>query len=206
MRHGRPVPPLMKRLVSGIEVEVGAEAAYFAMLGLKNVFNCFPSRCHPTHLRNASCHMLFTFRGVSVAVRCRSSTRSCSRRSSTIATSVTTTTSLHRILTLSEEAYDMKFETLLLFLVEAIGVPVLLSLLLLTYSNTTGGDVIDLDELPEGRLQLYKLGIMSGIKKRCVIDPVARRRGRRTAGAGHAEEEAAAAEKPAEARAAQGGA
>ena len=58
---------LMKRLVSGIEVEVGAEAAYFTMLGLKNTFN--PESNHPTHLRNASCHMLLTFRGVAVAVQ-----------------------------------------------------------------------------------------------------------------------------------------
>ena len=67
-------------------------------------------------------------------------------------------------------AFDSKFEMLLIFLVEAIGVPVLLSLLLLTYSNTTRGDVIDLDDLPEGRLQLYKFGILSGIKKRLLLN------------------------------------
>ena len=59
-----------------------------------------------------------------------------------------------------------QFETLLLFLVEAIGIPVLLSLLLLTYSSTGNSDVLDLDELPLNRLQLYKLGIASGIRKR----------------------------------------
>jgi hypothetical protein len=41
-----------------------------------------------------------------------------------------------RVLALSPAAFDAKFETLLLFLVEAIGIPVLLSLLLLTYSVT----------------------------------------------------------------------
>ena len=53
-------------------------------------------------------------------------------------------------------AFDSKFEMLLIFLVEAIGVPVLLSLLLLTYSSsaTTGGDTLDLDDLPQDRLQL----------------------------------------------------
>ena len=57
---------------------------------------------------------------------------------------------------LDRAAFDSKFEVLLTFLVEAIGVPVLLSLLLLTYSaiaaasaskseGSAGGDkVIDL--------------------------------------------------------------
>ena len=68
---------------------------------------------------------------------------------------------------MSQEAFDAKFELLLIFLVEAIGVPVLLSLLLLTYSSSnSNGDTLDLDDLPQDRLQLYKLGIMSGIKKR----------------------------------------
>ena len=40
-----------------------------------------------------------------------------------------------------QHEFDTKFETLLVFLVEAIGVPVLLSLLLLAYSSvrTQGG-------------------------------------------------------------------
>ena len=41
----------------------------------------------------------------------------------------------HRVPNLAQSAFESKFETLLLFLVEAIGVPVLLSLLLLTYSS-----------------------------------------------------------------------
>ena len=41
-----------------------------------------------------------------------------------------------RVLALTQSAFDAKFESLLIFLVEAIGVPVLLSLLLLTYSAT----------------------------------------------------------------------
>ena len=68
----------------------------------------------------------------------------------------------HRILTLSEEVYDQKFETLLLFLVEAIGVPVLLSLLVLIF--TAGGE--DLTKLPSNRIELYELGIESAISKR----------------------------------------
>ena len=33
----------------------------------------------------------------------------------------------------------------------------------------SGSNLVDLDELPDGRLQLYKLGIMSGIRKRMAI-------------------------------------
>ena len=43
--------------------------------------------------------------------------------------------------------------------VEAIGVPVLLSLLLFSYASMSSSkDVLDLNELPDGRLQLYKMG------------------------------------------------
>jgi hypothetical protein len=38
------------------------------------------------------------------------------------------------MLNMSQKAFDEKFEFLLSFLVEAIGVPVLLSMLLLTYA------------------------------------------------------------------------
>ena len=192
---GEQCVQLIKRLVSGIEVEVGAEAALFTMLGLKNSFT--PEHNHPTHLRNASCHMLLTFRNVSVAVQVQVEHKDMLATFDSNKYHRHNDYFWHRILTLTEEVYDAKFEMLLLFLVEAIGVPVLLSLLLLTYSNSTGGDVIDLDDLPEGRLQLYKLGIMSGIKKRLVItlnsaqvstaDKDAKEKGA-------AEEEAAAAE------------
>ena len=53
---------------------------------------------------------------------------------------------------LSLKEFDTKFETLLVFLVEAIGVPVMLSLLLLAYSSNSE-DVLDLDGLPTDRLQ-----------------------------------------------------
>jgi hypothetical protein len=61
-----------------------------------------------------------------------------------------------RVLSMTPSQFNEKFELLLIFLVEAIGVPVLLSLLLLTYSSSSSGSAtIDLDELPQDRLQLY---------------------------------------------------
>ena len=187
---------LMRRLVAGVEIAVGTEAATFAMLGLKNAFN--PEFHHPTHLRNASCTMKLTFRGASIVVNVQVEHREMLKTFEDAQYIQHNEYFWQRMLNLSEEVYDQKFEVLLLFLVEAIGVPVLLSLLLLTYSNTTGGEVIDLDELPEGRLQLYKLGIMSGIKKRLLITIASLSAGASSAAAdakaGAAEEEAAAAE------------
>jgi hypothetical protein len=69
--------------------------------------------------------------------------------------------------TAAQYAFDRELERVLVFLVEAIGVPVLLSLLLLTYSNMSG-DVISLERLPENRLELYKHGITSGIANGCL--------------------------------------
>ena len=185
---------LIRRLVAGVEVAVGNEAATFTMLGLKNAFD--PEFNRPTHLRNASCHMLLTFRGSSVAVNVQVEHKELLATFTNAQYIRHNEYFWHRMLNISEDVYDLKFETLLRFLVEAIGVPVLLSLLLLTYSNTTGGEVIDLDELPEGRLQLYKLGIMSGIKKRLLITLAALSAGSGAAQAaqGAAEEEAQAAE------------
>ena len=54
---------------------------------------------------------------------------------------------------LGQREFDSRFEALLVFLVEAIGVPVLLSLLLLAFSDTSD-DVLDLDGLPADRLQV----------------------------------------------------
>ena len=80
-----------------------------------------------------------------------------------------------RMLAMTQSAFEIKFEVLLTFLVEAIGVPVLLSLLLLTYSASKGAKegnefVLDLEELPDTRLQLYKLGISAGIFNRMAIE------------------------------------
>ena len=53
----------------------------------------------------------------------------------------------------------------LVFLMEAIGVPVLLSLLLLAYSDRNN-DCLEPDTLPADRLQLYEVGVLTAIRKR----------------------------------------
>ena len=185
----------MRRLVAGVEVEVGAEAAYFTMLGLKNTFT--HDNNIPTHLRNASCHMILSAGARDVAILLQVEHRDLLATYEREGYLTHYNYFHHRVLGLSRDAFDDKFEQLLVFLVEAIGIPVLLSLLLLTYSATGDSDVLDLDELPLNRLQLYKLGIMSGIKKRLILTlqaAAATTGGDKDQSKGAAEQEAAAAE------------
>ena len=64
--------------------------------------------------------------------------------------------------TVPEGELDELLEEKLIFLVDATGIPVLLSLLVLIF--TSGGE--DLTKLPSNRIELYELGIESAIKKR----------------------------------------
>ena len=64
--------------------------------------------------------------------------------------------------TVPEDQLDGLLEEKLIFLVDATGIPVLLSLLVLIF--TAGGE--DLTKLPSNRIELYELGIESAINKR----------------------------------------
>ena len=64
--------------------------------------------------------------------------------------------------TVPENELDLLLEEKLVFLVDATGIPVLLSLLVLIF--TSGGE--DLTKLPSNRIELYDLGIESAISKR----------------------------------------
>ena len=64
--------------------------------------------------------------------------------------------------TVPENELDSLLEEKLIFLVDATGIPVLLSLLVLIF--TSGGE--DLSKLPSNRIELYELGIESAINKR----------------------------------------
>ena len=158
----------LRRLTQGVEVIVDGDALLFTMLTMRNAYA--PDMLCPTHQRNASCHMLLQFKGEGVAVMVELEHKEIAARYKQADFDLHYQYFWQRMLNMTQISFDTKFEILLNFLVEAIGVPVLLSLLLLTYSNTTGGDVIDLDDLPEGRLQLYKLGIIAGIRKRLLLN------------------------------------
>ncbi|KOO22124.1 leucine rich repeat -containing protein, partial [Chrysochromulina tobinii] len=64
--------------------------------------------------------------------------------------------------TVPEEKLNQLLEEKLVFLVDATGVPVLLSLLVLIF--TAGGE--DLTKLPSNRIELYELGIQAAMTKR----------------------------------------
>jgi hypothetical protein len=64
--------------------------------------------------------------------------------------------------TVPEGELDELLEEKLIFLVDATGIPVLLSLLVLIF--TSGGE--DLTKLPSNRIELYEIGIDSAVSKR----------------------------------------
>ena len=64
--------------------------------------------------------------------------------------------------TVPVEELDRLLEEKLIFLVDATGIPVLLSLLVLIF--TSGGE--DLTKLPSNRIELYEIGIDSAVSKR----------------------------------------
>ena len=160
---GDHVMNLIKKLLAGVEVEFEGDVALLTKLDITNAFN--PDFHHPTHLRNASLHMLYQYKGIAVSLIVQVDHKDITSLYQRANYDVHYKFFLNRV-ALTQIVFNQKFEQLLIFLVEAIGVPVLLSLLLLTYSNNATEHMIDLDDLPQDRLQLYKLGILSGIKKR----------------------------------------
>ena len=161
------VVQLCKRLQRSIALTFDGMPATLTMIDLKNTFT--PDCHHPTHHRSAMFQMLLSFNEEYSVLLVQVEHVDLLQQYHAKAVSTHYEFFLHRIMGMSDLAFDLRFERLLIFLVEAIGVPVLLSLLLLTFSNTKNSDVIDLDELPEGRMQLYKFGIMSGIRKRMQV-------------------------------------
>ena len=157
---------LLKVILAGAELEVDGEPTLITPLSFQNTFS--PEALHPTHVRRAACVVLLTTRSGSIAVQLVVEHNDLAVQYATQGYVTHYEYFWDRVLGMTQATFDVKFETLLVFLVEAIGIPVLLSLLLLTYSST-GGQSIDLEELPLDRLQLYKLGIMSGIKKRLAL-------------------------------------
>ena len=171
---------MVKRLREGVACEVAGAPATLTLLSLHNAFAA--KFAHPTHMRHVSIQSLVCHRGVCVAVnieveherlRDHYDEMNFVRRNDYILMTSDDVSFddvaeclphqvrhydyfFDRVLSMTPSQFNEKFELLLIFLVEAIGVPVLLSLLLLTYSSSSSGSAtIDLDELPQDRLQLY---------------------------------------------------
>ena len=162
---------LLRILTRGVEAELNGELLTLTLLELHNRFNT--SKAHPAHLRNMSLHMLVTGEKVGsepLLVVIEHDTIMTLYEASSLSTEYDFF--WERVAILSKVEFESRLETLLVFLVEAIGVPVLLSLLLLTYSGSTSsqGITMDLNELPDSRHELYKMGIASGIKRRMALE------------------------------------
>ena len=168
--HAEQFLLVTRLLVAGIEVEMDAEMISLTLLTMRNSFR--PEELHPTHYRNLGCHMLLASSQGSVAVLIEVEHTKLLTHYTTLDYAQHYDFFFNRNAeNLGHAEFDTKFELLLVFLVEAIGVPVLLSLLLLTYSTgASSKDVVDMNELPDGRLNLYKMGIVAGIRKRMLLN------------------------------------
>lgn len=168
---------LLQQLINGMESELQGDLMSLTLLELTNRFS--NRDAHPTRVRSCQLHMMFsTEKQGSTPVLIEIEHRDVIKTYESVANySVAYNYFSDRMVNMSQVAFDAKFEVLLSFLVEAIGVPVLLSLLLLTYTAMDSGDrstnkdaVISLESLPDTRLQLYKLGIAAGIRNRMRIE------------------------------------
>ena len=168
---GQHCVSILSQLMSTVKGELKGKLCSMSVIGAQNRFNA--KEAHPSHLRSCSLQLLLTSEGrgstpVRIVIEHKALNATYhSQEEFKQAYDFFWDRSMH----LSLADFDIKLEVLLTFLVEAIGVPVLLSLLLLTYSATKGAKegndyIFDLDELPDTRLQLYKLGISAGIFNR----------------------------------------
>ena len=147
-RPGVPVPP---------------ENATLEILALFNKF----ADLDPTHFRCAICTMQLTYRGLSIFCEVEvhySEIMRIALGGGEVVQAMEHYNFFRRRLAgqVAEDELDALLEGKLVFLVDATGIPVLLSLLVLIF--TSGGE--DLTKLPSNRIELYELGIESAINKR----------------------------------------
>eukprot|EP00900_Chrysochromulina_parva_P000966 jgi/Chrpa1/10870/Chrysochromulina_OHIO_Genome00024518-RA len=155
---------LIKMLAKGVELDFDSDQATLTKQEINNTFT--PDTMHSTHLRNVRLQMLFQHKGVDVCFVIDAEHKDLHRYYVEMGHSAHYDLFMHRA-NMPKVPLDTKFETLLVFLVGGIGVLMLLSLLLLCYSLGSGGSgAISLEELPQDRLQLSKLGILSANKNR----------------------------------------
>ena len=163
---------LLRQLTRGVEAVLDGEFLLLSPLALHNRFDS--AEAHPAHLRSLALHMLVTGDrgGGSAPFQIVIEHEAIASLYEGPRLSAQYVFFWERVVLLSRAEFERRLESLLVFLVEAISVPVLLSLLLLTYSSTASskGVTMDLNELPGSRHELYKMGIFSGIRKRLGIE------------------------------------
>ena len=166
--RGKTLLGLMARLVGGSAEEeqqdVTVEAEPLAALSMTSMKNGFVD-LDPTHFRFFSCSLKLTYGATEVVCHCELH----SKEIHAVATFGQADASAHYNFfreqmadKVEPEKIDAMLEPALIFLVDASGVPVLLSLLVLIF--TSGGE--DLAELPTNQFALYELGIQHAIDRR----------------------------------------
>jgi len=160
--EGNPKPKPVRKKV--FDPETGEELHECIDITMVQLINKFAD-LDPTHFRHAVCVLKLSFRMLSIFVEVEVHYEDVMR----IALDEKNYAYGHynffrqRLAgTVPENELDELLEEKLVFLVDATGIPVLLSLLVLIF--TSGGE--DLTKLPSNRIELYELGIESAISKR----------------------------------------
>ena len=162
---------LLRQLTNGLEEPIAADIV--AKLTTRHVQNFFLDHtAHPTRMRYAACHVCLEVVGGSsmdvlklgLLVKVEHQDLNAHFHKSRIQQQYNYF--WNRAPLMSQHDFDFKLEEILVFLVEAIGVPVLLSLLLLAFSDQKSAYLIDLHKMPTDRKQLYARGVRSGIHAR----------------------------------------
>ena len=131
---------LMKVLINGFDLEMKGDLTTLTPVQLLNRYG--NDGMHPTHVRSMSFTMILASEKglgldkvkvvpIAISIIHKQVQEAFDRDSAFRAAH---DFFFDRMLNMSQKAFDEKFEFLLSFLVEAIGVPVLLSMLLLTYA------------------------------------------------------------------------
>jgi hypothetical protein len=150
-----------KKAWKAIDPETGEEEGDVVRMTLMGMVNRFAD-LDPTHFRLAICTVQLSFRGVVMYVEIEVHYDDIMRIALAESGSAYSHYNFFRQRlagTVPESELDLLLEEKLVFLVDATGIPVLLSLLVLIF--TSGGE--DLTKLPSNRIELYELGIDSAI-------------------------------------------
>ena len=159
---GNPKPKPVRKKV--FDPETGEEVHECIEITMVQLINRFAD-LDPTHFRHAVCILKLTFRMLSIFVEVEVHYEDVMRIALDPNNQAYGHYNFFRMRlagTVPEEELDTLLEEKLVFLVDATGIPVLLSLLVLIF--TSGGE--DLTKLPSNRIELYELGIESAISKR----------------------------------------
>ena len=155
----------------GFEVEVDGKIAKLSLLRAKNSF-ADGGRKEPTRFRRINANVILEYDGRRVVTELQLHHRAIRRWNEESHAHDDYEYFRGKLARRYEKDMDAMLERMLLFLAEASGIPVLLSMLVLLFAN---GDV-SAETLPTNRLELYSLAIEKVLHQRCTAaeQPVVR--------------------------------